>query len=411
MGKWEGRSACILRPASTDEVSAVLSHCNKRRLAVVPQGGNTGLVGGSVPVHDEVILSLCRMDKVEAFDDRSGIVTVQSGCVLENLDNYLAEHGFMVPLDLGAKGTCTIGGNAATNAGGLRYLRYGSLRGNILGMEAVLADGSVVDALSTLRKDNTGYGLPQLFIGSEGTLGVVTRLSLLVPQRPKAVNVAFFGCPDFPSVQRAFALARQGLGEVLSAVEFADRSAIDFVLRREASANIRDPLTDAHPFYVLIETSGSDEGHDEEKLHRFLEAAMSAAVVSDGVVAQDHTQARALWRLREGISDAMTAAGYVYKYDVSLPLARMYELVEAATLRLEEHGLADTAKLAGYGHLGDANLHLNVVSTTGRDDKLHSLLEPWLFEWVAETRGSISAEHGLGQCKPEYLHLSKAPAA
>eukprot|EP00928_Gymnodinium_smaydae_P056366 TRINITY_DN39760_c0_g1_i1.p1 TRINITY_DN39760_c0_g1~~TRINITY_DN39760_c0_g1_i1.p1 ORF type:complete len:541 (+),score=89.55 TRINITY_DN39760_c0_g1_i1:37-1659(+) len=416
MGKWEGRSRCVLKPASTAQVSAILRYANERGLAVVPQGGNTGLVGGSVPVHDELVLSLLRMNSVEALDTRSGIVTVQGGMVLEQLDNYLAEHGYMVPLDLGAKGTCTIGGNAATNAGGLRYLRYGSLRGNILGIEAVLADGTVVDSLSTLRKDNTGYGLPQLFIGSEGTLGVITRLSLLVPARPKSVNLAFFGCKDFEHVQRTFMLARKSVGEILSAVEFADRAAIDFVLAREEGTGIRDPLEEKHPFYVLIETSGSDEDHDQEKLHRFLEAAMnsddaSTAVVDDGVVAQDSIQSKAIWRLREGISDAMTTAGYVYKYDVSLPLHRMYELVEAARERLKAEGFDETAKAAGYGHLGDANLHLNVTSLTGKDDRLLAVLEPWLFDWVADAHGSISAEHGVGQCKPQYLHLSKADSA
>lgn len=415
MGKWEGRSRCILKPASTQEVSTVLKYANDRGLAIVPQGGNTGLVGGSVPVHDEIVLSLLRMNKVEGLDTSSGIVTVESGMVLEQLDDYLAGHGFMVPLDLGAKGTCTIGGNAATNAGGLRYLRYGSLRGNILGVEAVLADGTIVDSLSALRKDNTGYGLPQLFIGSEGTLGVITRLTILVPLKPKSVNVAMFGCSSYNHVRQTFMLARETLGEVLSAVEFADRAAIDFVLEREAGTGIRDPLSGPHPFYAVIETSGSDEDHDQEKLHRFLEAAMSdengGPVVDDGVVAQDTLQARAIWRLREGISDAMTTSGYVYKYDVSIPLPRMYELVEATRIRLEEAGVSSTAKAVGYGHLGDANLHLNVTSLTGRDEKVLALLEPWVFEWVAEAKGSVSAEHGVGQCKPQYLNLSKSDSA
>mmetsp|Transcript_44057 Transcript_44057/g.104249 ORF Transcript_44057/g.104249 Transcript_44057/m.104249 type:complete len:539 (-) Transcript_44057:278-1894(-) len=417
MMKWHGRSQCILRPSSTDEVSTVLKYAHDRGLAVVPQGGNTGLVGGSVPVHDEVVLSLLRMQDVEALDKTSGIVTVQAGCVLENLDNYLAEHGYMVPLDLGAKGTCTIGGNAATNAGGLRYLRYGSLRGNILGIEAVLADGTIVDSLSALRKDNTGYALPQLFIGSEGTLGVITRLTILVPMRPVSTNVAFFGCRDFENVQKTFRLARQTLGEVLSAVEFCDRTAVDFVLRKEEGTGIRDPLGATYPFYVLIETSGSNEDHDMEKLQNFLASAMgegtseAEAVVEDGVVAQDGTQARAIWRLREGISDAMTTSGYVYKYDVSLPLPKMYELVEETRARMTAEGFDATAQAAGYGHLGDANLHLNVTSFPGRDDRILNMLEPWVFEWVAAAKGSISAEHGVGQCKPSYLHLSKAPAA
>ncbi|CAE7925955.1 d2hgdh, partial [Symbiodinium sp. KB8] len=276
--------------------------------------------------------------------------------------------------------------------------------------------------------DNTGYGLPQLFIGSEGTLGVITKLTILCPPRPKAINIAFFACSDFENVQRTFALARQNLGEVLSAVEFCDRAAIDFVLKREAGTGVRDPLEETHPFYalalgpwyctppleVLIETSGSDGDHDAAKLHRFLEAAMSGdgdAAVRDGVVAADETQARAIWRLREGVSDAMTTAGYVYKYDVSLPLPRMYELVEDTRARLRDAGVEESAKTAGYGHLGDANLHLNVTSLTGRDDKVLDLLEPWLFEWVAKASGSISAEHGIGQCKPHFLHLSKADSA
>jgi len=417
MGKWFGKTSCVLKPATTEDVSTILRYANERKLAVVPQGGNTGLVGGSVPVHDELVLSLKRMNQVEKLDKISGIVTVEAGMVLENLDNYLAEHGFMVPLDLGAKGTCTIGGNAATNAGGLRYLRYGSLRGNILGMEVVLADGTIIDSLSALRKDNTGYALPQLFIGAEGTLGVITKLTLLVPPRPKSVNVTWFALESYEDVQKMFALARTKLGEILSAVEFADRSAVDFVLEREAGTGIRDPFDDEkYPFYMLIETSGSSEDHDTDKLEKFCEVALEGegedgeGLVSNCVMAQDIAQSKGIWRLREGISDAMSTAGYVYKYDVSLPLPKMYELVEATRKRLDEQGFSN-ARAAGYGHLGDANLHLNVTSLTGRDDELLKMLEPWVFEWVASVKGSISAEHGVGQCKPEYLHLSKSDSA
>lgn len=185
MRKYQGRSSAVLRPASTDQVSAVLRYCNDRKLAVVPQGGNTGLVGGSVPVHDEIVISTRNMNKITSFDQTSGILQCQSGCILEVLDNYLAERGFVMPLDLGAKGSCHIGGNLATNAGGLRLLRYGSLHGTVLGVEAVLPDGTVYDGLSTLRKDNTGYDLKQLFIGSEGTLGILTTVSILTPPRPK----------------------------------------------------------------------------------------------------------------------------------------------------------------------------------------------------------------------------------
>jgi D-2-hydroxyglutarate dehydrogenase len=257
--------------------------------------------------------------------------------------------------------------------------------------------------------------LPQLFIGSEGTLGMITRLSLLLPPRPKAVNVAFFGCRDFEAVQQTFALARKNLGEVLSAVEFCDRLALEFVIAREAQYGVKDPLEEQHPFYVLIETSGSNQDHDQEKLDNFLEASMGGdegedAAVSDGIVAADSQQMKAVWRLREGISDAMTAAGYIYKYDVSLPLDKMYELVEDTRKMLQAQGFVD-ARAAGYGHLGDSNLHLNVTNLTGRDDRLLAALEPWVFEWVASCRGSISAEHGIGQCKPHFLHLSKSDNA
>jgi len=204
---------------------------------------------------------------------------------------------------------------------------------------------------------------------------------------------------------------------VLSAVEFCDRTAVDFVLKKEAGTGIRDPLEGHYPFYVLIETSGSNDEHDVDKLQQFLAAVMEegdeggTATVQDGVVASDGTQAKALWRLREGISDAMTTSGYVYKYDVSLPLNRMYELVEETRARMKLHGFDANAEAAGYGHLGDANLHLNVTSLTGRDDRLLNMLEPWVFEWVADAKGSISAEHGVGQCKNAYLHLNKSPAA
>ena len=212
MSKWEGRARVVLRPASTAEVSAILKYCDARRLAVVPQGGKTGLVGGSVPVHDEVVLSLARMDRIEAFDADTGVATLEAGVVLGDLDAFLRDRGFVAPLDLGASGTCTVGGNLATNAGGVRFVRYGSLRGSCVGVEFVKADGTVVDCASTpLRKDNTGYALPQLLIGSEGTLGVITRLALAAPPKPAAVSVAWLSCDDFGAVRRVLALARAHL--------------------------------------------------------------------------------------------------------------------------------------------------------------------------------------------------------
>jgi len=371
----------------------------------VPQGGNTGLVGGSIPVFDEVILSTARMNQIISFDEVSGILVCEAGCVLENLDNYLAERGFMMPLDLGAKGSCHIGGNASTNAGGLRYIRYGSLHGNILGLEAVLADGTVLDCLNTLRKDNTGYDLKQLFIGGEGTLGLITKLAILVPRRPAAMNVSLFGVKDFESVQRTFVEARIQLGEILSAVEFVDRRALEMVVEHTPGDGSKMPLDDEYPFYVLIETSGSNADHDQEKLDGFLESVMGDGIVHDGVVAQDDTQMSALWQLREGVGPACGQAGLVYKYDISLPIAKMYEIVEVMRERLADHD----AIVVGYGHLGDSNLHLNVTVPT-HDAAVLAELEPFVFDWTHEARGSISAEHGVGQCKNKYLPGVK-PAA
>lgn len=402
--KAQGDKHLVLRPRTTEEVAAVLKYCNERHLAVVPQGGNTGLVGGSVPVYDEVVISTSSMNQVVSFDEVSGILVCEAGCVLENLDNYVAKHGYMMPLDLGAKGTCQIGGNVATNAGGLRLLRYGSLHGTVLGVEAVLADGTVIDCLSTMRKDNTGFDLKQLFIGSEGTLGMITKVSILTPPRSSAVSVAMLGCESFEAVQQAFVKARQHLGEVLSAVEFFDRQSLDMVLSQQDWH--KDPLESSCPFYVLIETSGSNEDHDREKLDGFLESTMDGGIVVDGTVAQDAAQARKLFMIREDITVALSMRGCVYKYDVSLPITQYYKIVEETRERLRPFG----AEVVGYGHLGDCNLHLN-ISTLEYDDKVFNALEPYVFEWTSQYRGSISAEHGIGTHKPDYLHLSKSPEA
>ncbi|XP_047577623.1 D-2-hydroxyglutarate dehydrogenase, mitochondrial isoform X4 [Lutra lutra] len=349
-----GCSKVLLRPRTSQEVARILRYCHERNLAVNPQGGNTGMVGGSVPVFDEIILSTTLMNRVISFHSVSGTLVCQAGCVLEELSRYVEERGFVMPLDLGAKGSCHIGGNVATNAGGLRFLRYGSLHGTVLGLEVVLADGTVLDCLTSLRKDNTGYDLKQLFIGSEGTLGVITAVSIQCPPKPRAVNVAFL----------------------------------------------------ESPFYVLVETSGSRAGHDAEKLSDFLEQALSSGLVTDGTVATDQTRLKALWALRERISEALSRDGYVYKYDLSLPTERLYDLVSDLRARLG----SQAKHVVGYGHLGDGNLHLNVTSEAFSPSLLADL-EPYVYEWTARQRGSVSAEHGLGFKKRGVLSYSKPPEA
>ena len=260
MRKYRGHSKLVLRPKSTEEVSKILKYCNDRNLGVVPQGGNSGLVGGSVPVFDEIIVNLARMNKIRSFDEVSGTLVADAGCILEVVDHYLTEKDHVFPLDLGAKGSCQLGGNVATNAGGLRLLRYGSLHGNVLGLEAVLPDGTVLDDLSRLRKNNTGYDIKQLFIGGEGTIGIITGISILCAPRPKAVNVAFLGLESFEKAQRAFREAKKLLSEVLSAFELMDGRSQDLV---HTVTGKKRPLGDTYPFYCLVETSGSNKEHDD----------------------------------------------------------------------------------------------------------------------------------------------------
>ncbi|KAJ1742051.1 D-lactate ferricytochrome c oxidoreductase [Coemansia sp. RSA 1086] len=412
LSKYRGASQLVLRPKRTREVADVLRYCNENRIAVVPQGGNTGLVGGSVPVHDEVVLSLRNLNKVRSYDEVSGVLACDAGCVLEELDNYVAERGHTMPLDLGAKGSCHIGGNVATNAGGIRFLRYGSLHGSVLGLEVVLPDGTVLDSMSLLRKDNTGYDLKQLFIGSEGTLGVVTGVALLTPRRPAAVNVAVLGVSSYAQVQAAFTRARQRCGEILSAFEFWDSSCMGAVLHHHA---LRSPLSAEFPFYVLVETSGSNKAHDDEKLGELLEELLDAAVVEDGALAQDDSQIRKMWTMREGIPEALGRAGATYKYDVSIPIPALYDVVGDIAGRLEAAGLykpGDSSRpvklVCGYGHIGDSNLHLNIVADKFQDS-VTSVFEPFVYEWVQSHRGSISAEHGIGLMKRDYLKYSKSP--
>ncbi|XP_030053001.1 D-2-hydroxyglutarate dehydrogenase, mitochondrial isoform X2 [Microcaecilia unicolor] len=397
-----GCSKVLLKPRISGEVSEILRYCNERNLAVTPQGGNTGLVGGSVPVFDEIILSTALMNQVISFNGVSGILVCQAGCILETLNQYVEEQEFIMPLDLGAKGSCHIGGNVATNAGGIRLLRYGSLRGTVLGLEAVLANGRVLNCLTSLRKDNTGYDLKQLFIGSEGTLGVITAVSILCPRKPKAANVAFLGCGSFAHVLETFKVCKGMLGEILSAYEFLDDECMKLVQKH---LKLNNPLTGS-PFYVLIETSGSNAGHDEEKLNNFLEQVISSGLVIAGTLATDETKIKALWALRERITEALTHDGYVYKYDISLPVEKLYDLVCDTRARLGK----SAKNVVGYGHLGDGNLHLNITADSYQQTLLNAI-EPFVYEWTAKYQGSISAEHGLGFKKKQHIYYSKPDEA
>ncbi|GIC90157.1 FAD-binding oxidoreductase [Aspergillus udagawae] len=409
MRKYRGHTKLVLKPQNKEEVSQILKYCNEKKLAVVPQGGNTGLVGGSVPVFDEIVINTSRMNKIRSFDEASGVLVVDAGVILEVADQYLAERDHLFPLDLGAKGSCHVGGNVATNAGGLRLLRYGSLHGNVLGLEAVLADGTIVESLSTLRKNNTGYDLKQLFIGSEGTIGIVTGVAILCPPRPKAVNVAYFGLESYDQVRQAYKEAKGHLSEILSAFELMDGRSQKLV---QQSTGSKYPLEGEYPFYCLVETSGSNAEHDMEKLEGFLEHIMGEGIVADGVLAQDETQFQSIWRWREGITEALSHLGGTYKYDVSIPLPELYQLVEDCRERLTKMGFVGdddsfpVRAVVGYGHMGDSNLHLN-ISVRQYNREVEKAIEPWVYEWIQKRNGSISAEHGLGLAKKEFIGYSQ----
>ena len=407
--KYKGQCRLVLKPATTEEVSRILKYCNEHKLAVVPQGGNTGLVGGSVPVFDEIVINMSRMNQIHSFDEVSGSLVVDAGCILEVVDQHLASKGYIFPLDLGAKGSCHIGGNVATNAGGLRLLRYGSLHGNVLGLEVVMPDGTVMNDLCKLRKNNTGFDLKQLHIGAEGTIGIITKISVQCPKRSSAVNVAFFGLESFEKVQQAFKEAKHQLSEILSAFELMDSKSQDLVQLVRGGSK---PLEDDHPFYCLIETSGSNGDHDYEKLEKFLEDVMTKEIITDGVVAQDETQLKALWSWREGVPECLGHWGGTYKYDVSIPISDMYQLVDDVQVRMEEAGLVGESDehpvvgVCGYGHMGDSNLHLN-IPVRRYDPAIEAVLEPFVYEWIAERSGSISAEHGLGIAKKKFIGYSR----
>ncbi|KAJ8954511.1 hypothetical protein NQ318_000742 [Aromia moschata] len=397
-----GCSSIVLKPKTTDEVSKILSFCEKNRLAVCPQGGNTGVVGGAVPVFDEIILSTELMNQIISLDETLGVMVCEAGCVLENLDNHLADRGLTVPLDLGSKGSCQIGGNVSTNAGGMRLIRYGNMHGNILGLEVVKANGEIIDCLSTLKKDNTGYHLKHLFIGAEGTLGVVTKVAFHCPPRPKYRSVAFLGLQDFHKALKTFRKAKEELGEILSAVEVMDIPTMNFIKEKN---NQQSPIGN-YPFYLMIEISGSNESHDSEKLHSFLDSCMSSNLILTGTVATDPTKLNAIWRIREGISEGYKTCGAVFHYDISLPLEHYYTLVDD----MRRHMGSRCERVFGYGHLGDGNLHLQ-IQMKEYSKELKELAEPYIYKRTAELKGSISAEHGMGFMKRRYLDLAKPPSS
>lgn len=329
----------------------------------------------------------------------AGAAVVESGVVLEKLDQHVAPMGFTVPLDLPSKGSCQIGGVISTNAGGVRLIKYGSLHGSVLGLEVVLADGTVLNGLNTMRKDNTGVDLKQLFIGSEGILGVITKASWMLAPRAAFNSVAIVGCDSFENVLEVYRTARGKLTEFLSALEMFDQASLECV---EENIGIKNPLSADFPFYVLIEVQGNSEGVVEDALNSFVEKVLDSGTVSDGVAASDGKGIHDLWQRRERISESIRLDGYVFKYDMSVPLERYLDLAKLLKPRVE--GLAK--RICVFGHMGDSNVHLNVTAEKYSDELLW-LIEPFVYEQTVKMGGSISAEHGIGLLKKKFLPLQR----
>ncbi len=411
-GLYRARTPLVVRPANREEVAAVVAICAEEGVAIVPQGGNTGLVGGSIPFEEgrEIVLSLARMTRVRAIDPANDTITVEAGCLLADVQAAAAAVDRLFPLSLGAEGSCRIGGNLSTNAGGTGVLRYGSARDLALGLEVVLPDGSLWDGLKGLRKDNTGYDLKQIFLGAEGTLGIITAAVLKLFPRPRDVQTAFAGVPSVAAGVELFARARAASGEAVSACEIMPRIGLDFVLRH--IPDTRDPLAGRHAYYVLIELSGFDPaGGLRETLESLLGEALEAGIVEDATIAADAAQARAFWRLRESLSEAQRPEGGSIKHDVSVPLSRVADFIAEADA-------AVTAALPGirpvpFGHLGDGNIHYNLSQPEGMDRDAY--LARWdefnriVHDIVMRMGGSFSAEHGIGRLRRGELVHYKSP--
>jgi FAD/FMN-containing dehydrogenase len=410
-----GRALAVVRPGSTAEVAAIVKACAAAGVSIVPQGGNTGLVVGSVPDASgtQVVLSLGRLNAVRALDAANLTMTVEAGCVLQQLQDRAEQAGFLFPLSLAAEGSCTIGGNLATNAGGTQVLRYGNTRDLCLGLEVVTPQGDIWHGLSGLRKDNTGYDLRDLYVGSEGTLGIITAATLKLYPLPAAQLTAWAAVPSLEAAVALLGLAHQHLGAGLTGFEVMGQFALSLVDRHFPQQRV--PLWRDAPFCVLLENSDSEsEAHARSQFERLLEAALEQGAVSDAVVAESIAQARALWHIRESIPLAQAEEGLNIKHDISVPVSRIPAFCAEtdALLQREISGV----RLVNFGHLGDGNLHYNVQAPAGEDAaaflrECEARVNRLVFDQVARFDGSISAEHGVGSLKAHTLPHYKDPVA
>ncbi len=409
---YRGKAALVVRPASTEQVAQVVRLCREAGVALVPQGGNTGLCGGSIPDDSgtQVVLSLTRMTQIREVDAGNATITVEAGVLLQRLQEAAAEVGRLFPLSLGAEGSCTVGGNLATNAGGTAVLRYGNMRDLALGLEVVLPDGRIWSGLRGLRKDNTGYDLKHLFIGSEGTLGIITAAVLKLYPAVRSRTTAWVALPSPEAAVALIGRMRALCGDRLTGFELMSRQSVEFVLRHVAGCS--ELFAEPHPWYVLIELSDTlPEAPLADMLESGLGAAFEEGEALDAVVASSEAQVAALWKLREGISEAQNHEGPSLKHDISVPVSSIPAFIAQTDERLQQ--AFPGVRIVAYGHVGDGNLHYNISKPLGSEDapfkaQAEAIMQ-LIYDVTAAFDGSISAEHGIGQAKREAARHYKDP--
>jgi FAD/FMN-containing dehydrogenase len=410
-GIYRGRSSMLLRPGSVAEVQAILKLANETKTPLVPQGGNTGLVGGQIPFDGELILSLTRLDKVREVDAASNTMTCEAGVVLAKAQDAATAVDRLFPLSLGAEGSCTIGGNLSTNAGGTGAVAYGIARDLVMGIEVVLADGRIMNLLSKLKKNNTGYDLRHIFVGAEGTLGIITAAVVKLFPRPRAVETAFIGVPSPAAAVKLLNQAQARVGGTVTSFELIVRDVIEFALRHAHGA--RDPLATRHPWYVLMEVSSQHSDGLRESVEQLLADASAEGLVRDATIAASLDQAKAFWHLRHVLPEAQKPEGGSIKADVSVPVASVPQFLEEAAAAAE--AIVAGCRPVPFGHLGDGNVHFNVSQPIGADSA--QFLARWgeindaVNKIVLKYNGSISAEHGIGKLKRDSLPKVKDPVA
>jgi FAD/FMN-containing dehydrogenase len=410
-----GKALAVVRPNSTPQVAQVVKACAAAGVSIVPQGGNTGMVVGSTPdaTGTQIVLSLTRMNAIRSLDAANLTMTVEAGCVLQTLQEACDKAGFLFPLSLASEGSCTIGGNLGTNAGGTQVVRFGNTRELCLGLEVVTAQGEVWSGLTGLRKDNTGYDLRHLFIGSEGTLGVITAATMKLYPAPKSQLTALAAVPSLDAAVALLGLAHQHLGAGLTGFEVMGQFALSLVTKHFPQQRV--PFYETTPYCVVLENSDSEsDEHARGQFERLLESALEQGCVSDAVVAESMAQARALWHIRESIPLAQAQEGLNIKHDISIAVSRIPEFVGLADAALQTQ--FPGVRLVNYGHLGDGNLHYNVQAPAGADAEAflrdqEGPINTVVYALVDEFNGSISAEHGIGSLKREKLEKHKSPVA